>query len=76
MRKRSVNLQGHATSVSLEDEYWAELKRMAAESAMPVGTLIERIDGARQSANLSSALRLAVLADLKAKAAGRGGERP
>ena len=69
MRKRSVNLQGHATSVSLEDEYWAELKRMAAESGLPVGALIERIDGARQSANLSSALRLAVLADLKAKAA-------
>ncbi len=69
MRKRSVNLQGHATSVSLEDEYWAELKRMAAESGLPVGALIERIDGARQSANLSSALRLAVLADLKVKAA-------
>ena len=69
MRKRSVNLQGHATSVSLEDEYWAELKRMAAESGIPVAALIERIDGARQIANLSSALRLAVLADLKAKAA-------
>ncbi len=69
MRKRSVNLQGHATSVSLEDEYWAELKRMAAESGIPVAALIERIDGARQVANLSSALRLAVLADLKAKAA-------
>ena len=68
MRKRSVNLQGHATSVSLEDEYWAELKRMAAESGLPVGALIERIDGARVSRNLSSALRLAVLADLKAKA--------
>ena len=69
MPKRSVNLHGHATRVSLEDEYWAELKRMAAESGLPVGALIERIDGARQSANLSSALRLAVLADLKAKAA-------
>ena len=69
MRKRSVNLQGHATSVSLEDEYWAELKRMAAESGIPVAALIERIDGARQVANLSSALRLAVLADLKAKGA-------
>jgi predicted DNA-binding ribbon-helix-helix protein len=76
MRKRSVNLQGHATSVSLEDEYWAELKRMAAESGMPVGALIERIDGARISPNLSSALRLAVLADLKAKAAGAGSGQP
>jgi predicted DNA-binding ribbon-helix-helix protein len=69
MRKRSVNLQGHATSVSLEDEYWVELKRMAAESGIPVAALIERIDGARQVANLSSALRLAVLADLKTKGA-------
>ena len=33
IRKRSVMLQGHATSVSLEDEYWAELKRMAAKPA-------------------------------------------
>ena len=76
MRKRSVNLQGHATSVSLEDEYWAELKRMAAESGMPVGALSERIDGARISPNLSSALRLAVLADLKAKAVGAGSGQP
>jgi predicted DNA-binding ribbon-helix-helix protein len=73
MRKRSVNLRGHATSVSLEDEYWAELKRMAQESAQSVGALIERIDGERTSQNLSSALRLAVLGDLKAKASGAGG---
>jgi predicted DNA-binding ribbon-helix-helix protein len=76
MRKRSVSLQGHATSVSLEDEYWAELKRMAQESGVPVGALIERIDRERNSQNLSSALRLAVLADLKGKAAGGGGLEP
>jgi predicted DNA-binding ribbon-helix-helix protein len=70
MRKRSVSLQGHATSVSLEDEYWAELKRMAVESSSSLGALIERIDRQRKSPNLSSALRLAVLADVKAKAAG------
>lgn len=67
IRKRSVSLKGHATSVSLEDEYWAELKRMADEAAVPLGTLIERIDAARGAANLSSALRLAILSDLKAK---------
>ena len=69
IRKRSVTLQGHATSVSLEDEYWAELKRMAERPAFRSAALIERIDGARGAANLSSALRLAVLADLKAASA-------
>ena len=66
MRKRSVTLKGHATSVSVEDEYWAELKRMAEEAGISLGALIERIDGERSVANLSSALRLAVLDDLKA----------
>ena len=74
MRKRSVTLRGHSTSVSVEDEYWAELKRMAAEAGVSLSALIDRIDTDRPPANLSSALRLAVLADLKAKAiaGGRG----
>ena len=71
MKKRSVLLQGHATSVSLEDEYWTEVKRMAAEAGLSVAAVIEKIDRERQAANLSSALRLAVLRDLKAKLAGR-----
>ncbi|HWT31134.1 MAG TPA: ribbon-helix-helix domain-containing protein [Propylenella sp.] len=74
MRKRSVTLRGHATSVSLEDEYWAELKRMAAESGMSLAALIDQIDAGRPSANLSSALRLAVLVDLKLRAIA-GGDR-
>ena len=69
MRKRSVTLQRHPTSVSLEDHYWAELKRMAAEAGVSVGALIERIDRERDGNNLSSALRLAVLGDLKSKLA-------
>jgi predicted DNA-binding ribbon-helix-helix protein len=67
IRKRSVMLNGHATSVSLEDEYWAELKRMADAEKVALAQLIERIDTERRSDNLSSALRLAVLADLKAR---------
>ncbi len=67
IRKRSVTLKGHATSVSLEDEYWAELKRMADERGLSLAALIEEIDAARKRDNLSSALRLAVLADLKAR---------
>jgi predicted DNA-binding ribbon-helix-helix protein len=67
IRKRSVKLKGHATSVSLEDEYWSELRRMAQALNLPVAELIERIDAGRKSDNLSSVLRLAVLADLKAR---------
>jgi predicted DNA-binding ribbon-helix-helix protein len=66
-------LNGHATSISLEDEFWSELKRMAAAAGDPLNVLIGQVDHARGSANLSSALRLAVLADLKARlAANRG----
>ena len=75
MRKRSVTLQGHTTSVSVEDEFWVELKRMAAERGMALGRLVEEVDGERRAANLSAALRLAVLADLKAKL-GSPGSRP
>jgi predicted DNA-binding ribbon-helix-helix protein len=71
IRKHSVKLNGHATSVSLEDEYWSELRRMAAQRDLPLAELIGAIDAARKGENLSSALRLAVLADLK----GRAGER-
>lgn len=71
MRKRSVTLQGHPTSVSLEDAYWAELKRMASEAGVSLGGLVERIDSRRDVPNLSSALRLAVLADLKRQLADR-----
>lgn len=69
IRKRSVTLQSHATSVSLEDQYWEELKRMSGELGVSLSALIERVDAARGTHNLSSALRLAVLADLKAKVA-------
>jgi predicted DNA-binding ribbon-helix-helix protein len=72
IRKRSVTLEGHATSVSVEDQYWAELTRMAAEAGTSLGALIARIDRERDTANLSSALRLAVLADLKARLAAKG----
>ena len=63
MKKRSVRIRGHATSVSLEEPFWDELKRMAAEAGLPLAGLVEAIDGRRRTANLSSALRLAVLYD-------------
>ena len=68
MTKRSVTINGHATSISLEAELWQELKRMADETGLSVAALIARIDADRKTGNLSSALRLAVLNDLKARA--------
>lgn len=67
LRKRSVTIAGHRTSISLEDEFWSELVRIAAENKTSLNSLISAIDEAR-STNLSSAIRLHVLADLQAAA--------
>ena len=66
--KRSIVIAGHKTSVSLEDAFWKHLKRMAAELGMALCDLISMIDSERQHGNLSSALRLKVVADLEARA--------
>ncbi|MSP51076.1 MAG: aryl-sulfate sulfotransferase [Alphaproteobacteria bacterium] len=60
MRKRSVNLRGHATSVSLEEAFWTSLKRLAVSRGVSVAALITEIDGRRRG-NLSSAIRVFVL---------------
>jgi len=64
--KRSVTIAGHATSVSLEQPFWDELVRIAEQQKKTVSELIEDIDTARQT-NLSSALRLFVLYELKSQ---------
>lgn len=67
IRKRSIVLAGHKTSVSLEDEFMDHLRGIAARRKIKVANLIIEIDGKRRKgSNLSGALRLAVLADLKA----------
>ncbi len=66
IRKHSATLHGHRTSLSLEDEFWNELRAIAAARSIPLAVLISEIDDQRQpEANLSSALRLHVLAWLK-----------
>lgn len=62
IRKHSATLHGHRTSFSLEDEFWEELKRIAAGRKISLASLIAEIDDARDPAsNLSSALRVHVL---------------
>lgn len=66
-RKRSLTLQGHATSVSLEDPFWHELQRIARNRGMSVNALASTLDQSRTPpASLASAIRLYVLAEIKA----------
>lgn len=70
IRRHSVSIHGHRTSVSIEDAFWTELKRIAREEGRSVASLISSVDRARaadgiDAPNLSSALRLHVLEWLK-----------
>ena len=62
MEKRSLTIAGHRTSIAIEPEFWAGLEAMASLRGVSLPTLIGEIDEARQTPNLSSAVRLAVLA--------------
>lgn len=68
--KRSVRVAGHPTSISLEEPFWAELKRIAAARRISLNALVTEVDAGRGLANLSSALRMLVVADLRKLAAG------
>ncbi len=59
--KHSLTLHGHRTSVSLEEVFWTEFRRIAAEEGLALNTLAERIDEARGDVGLASAIRVHVL---------------
>ena len=66
LRKRSISIRAHRTSYSLEDEFYSELLRIAGRENISVARLITTIDVQREpDTNLSSALRLHILQDLK-----------
>jgi predicted DNA-binding ribbon-helix-helix protein len=62
--KRSLAIAGHRTSVSLEEAFWRALKDLAGQRGQSVSALVAAIDAERQSANLSSAIRVYLLAAL------------
>lgn len=62
MEKRSLTIAGHRTSIAIENEFWAGLEAMAQTNGKSLAALIAEIDGRREVPNLSSAVRLAVLA--------------
>jgi predicted DNA-binding ribbon-helix-helix protein len=70
IRKHSVVVEGHATSVSLEAEFWDALIAIAGQRRVTINDLVAEIDRVRQG-NLSSAIRVFVLRE--AQAGNRGG---
>jgi len=60
--KRSVEIAGHRTSISLEPLFWDMLKDAASHERLPLNALVARIDAERMAApnppGLAGAIRL------------------
>ena len=68
MKKRSINILGHQTSISLEEEFWSEVKTLAEQRGLSLNKMIAEIDRTRgTNKNLSSAIRLYILKELKSQ---------
>lgn len=61
VKKRSIVIRNHKTSISLEDMFWACLRQIARERATTVSKLIGILDAERNGGNLSSTIRVFVL---------------
>jgi predicted DNA-binding ribbon-helix-helix protein len=65
--KRSVEIAGHKTSISLEPLFWDMLREAAAREGVPVSTLVGRIDEERIASptpcGLAGAVRLWLVAN-------------
>jgi predicted DNA-binding ribbon-helix-helix protein len=64
--KRSVAIAGHKTSVSLEDAFWSDLRKIANAQNATLSNVLAEIDKKRRQGNLSSAIRLFVLDRVRA----------
>ena len=72
IRKRSVTIAGHRTSVSLEQAFWQALREIAKRRSLSMAAVIAEIDranarapGRSRAANLSSALRVYALEQMR-----------
>lgn len=70
LKKRSINLAGHATSLALEPEFWAVLQQAANADRISVAALIQRIDAGRSERPLASACRVFALQHAQGEHAG------
>ncbi len=65
VKKRSVTVNGHATSIALEGAFWRELRTIATHRGMSVNQLVTDIDSTRTGTNLSSVIRVFILENLR-----------
>ncbi|MFI3242563.1 MAG: ribbon-helix-helix domain-containing protein [Alphaproteobacteria bacterium] len=62
MKKISVLIAGkHQTSITLEEEFFEEIKKNARQNKISVNKLITEIDKNKKDSNLSSAIRVYIL---------------
>lgn len=69
--KRSVEIAGHKTSISLEPVFWEMLREAATLEGMPVNALVARIDAERLQADVPPGLAGAIRVWLVARRGGR-----
>ena len=67
MNKHTVKVNGHDTSVFIEEEFWIELKHISKLNKKSISTIISDVDKNKKTQNLSSAIRLYILNQLKNK---------
>tara|TARA_B100000676_G_scaffold236977_1_gene236964 strand:+ start:439 stop:672 length:234 start_codon:yes stop_codon:yes gene_type:complete len=65
-KKRSLTIKGHRTSVTLEDKFWEEFRKIAYRKKISVNELASQLDSTRElnSVSLASLIRNLVLVDL------------
>ncbi|MBL4612471.1 MAG: ribbon-helix-helix domain-containing protein [Emcibacter sp.] len=60
LKKHSIVIAGHQTSITLEGIFWQQLKILARQQDISLSTIVAEIDAERQ-VNLSSAIRVYIL---------------
>lgn len=65
VKKRSVVVAGHRTSVSLERAFWEALRDLSQLQSKTINQLVSEIDSNRDG-NLSSAIRVHILGQARA----------
>lgn len=74
--KRSVEIAGHKTSISLEPLFWDLLRQAAAAEGVPINAVVARIDVERMEAEsppgLAGAIRLWLTSQLAEQQASEG----
>ncbi len=65
MKKHSITIKGHKTSITLETEFWNELKLISQKEDKSIQQIITEIDSVSDNKNLSSSIRIFILNYLK-----------